>query len=147
MNIVELILLALVLLCGIGACLNKNLMVTLIIFMAFSVFMSVIWAILEAPDLAVTEAAVGAGISGILLFVTLRRLKQIKQTPPEGDETALPDPLPPRSDREAETATRAVPSPVDGNGGDLPAGTPLSRGEAGNPGAKAPTKEASDYGA
>lgn len=85
MNAVELILLGLVLICGIATCLSKNLMVSLIIFMAFSVIMSVIWAILEAPDLAVTEAAVGAGISGILMFVTLRRLYRMKKNP-SGEE-------------------------------------------------------------
>ena len=32
---------------------------------------------LEAPDLALTEAAVGAGITGILFFLTLRRIDRI----------------------------------------------------------------------
>jgi len=36
--------------------------------------MAVVWALLESPDLAVTEAAVGAGITSILFFLTLRRL-------------------------------------------------------------------------
>ena len=34
---------------------------------------------LAAPDLAVTEAAVGAGISSILLFITLRKLRDIRR--------------------------------------------------------------------
>ena len=33
--------------------------------------------LLEAPDLALTEAAVGAGITGILFFLTLRRIDRI----------------------------------------------------------------------
>lgn len=32
---------------------------------------------LESPDLAITEAAVGAGITGILFFLTLRRIDLI----------------------------------------------------------------------
>ena len=32
---------------------------------------------LESPDLAITEAAVGAGITGILFFLTLRRINLI----------------------------------------------------------------------
>ena len=63
----ELLLLGLLVICGITTCLSKNLLTSLIIFMAYSVIMSVIWALLEAPDLAVTEAAVGAGVSSLLL--------------------------------------------------------------------------------
>jgi uncharacterized MnhB-related membrane protein len=36
--------------------------------------MSVIWMLLESPDLAITEAAVGAGITSVLFFVTLNRI-------------------------------------------------------------------------
>ena len=72
------IILAILVICGIFTCATKNLMASLIIFMAYSIIMSVIWALLQAPDLAVTEAAVGAGISGILMFVTLRRLRDIR---------------------------------------------------------------------
>jgi uncharacterized MnhB-related membrane protein len=42
--------------------------------MGFSTVMSVIWLLLESPDLAVTEAAVGAGVTGILFFITLWRI-------------------------------------------------------------------------
>ena len=41
--------------------------------------MSIIWAMLQAPDLAITEAAVGAGISSILLFITLRKIKDLQK--------------------------------------------------------------------
>ena len=36
--------------------------------------MSIIWILLESPDLAITEAAVGAGITSILFFVTLKKI-------------------------------------------------------------------------
>ena len=45
--------------------------------MAYSIIMSVVWLLLESPDLAITEAAVGAGITGILFFLTLRRINLI----------------------------------------------------------------------
>ena len=54
-------------------------MTSLIIYMAYSVVMSIIWAMLQAPDLAITEAAVGAGISSILLFITLRKIKDLQK--------------------------------------------------------------------
>ena len=74
-----LLLLGLLLLCGLSAVLTRNLLVCLIIFMAYSVIMSVVWAMLQAPDLAITEAAVGVGISGILLFVTLKKLQTLRK--------------------------------------------------------------------
>lgn len=77
MQYIEIGLLILLVICGFASCLNKNLMVSVIIIMAFSVLMSIIWAMLEAPDLAITEAAVGAGISSILLFITLLKLKEV----------------------------------------------------------------------
>jgi len=33
--------------------------------------------LLESPDLAITEAAVGAGITSVLFFVTLNRINAI----------------------------------------------------------------------
>lgn len=79
MELFELFLLGLLVVCGICACVSKNLLVSLIIFMAYSVIMSIIWALLEAPDLAITEAAVGAGISSILLFVSLKKIRDIRE--------------------------------------------------------------------
>lgn len=79
MDIVELMLLGLLLVCGIATCLSKNLLVSLVIYMAYSVIMSIIWALLEAPDLAITEAAVGAGVSSVLLFLTLKKIRSIRK--------------------------------------------------------------------
>ncbi len=79
MELFQLMLLGLLVVCGISACLTKNLLVSLIIFMAYSVIMSVVWVLLQAPDLAITEAAVGAGISSILLFITLKKLRDMRR--------------------------------------------------------------------
>lgn len=87
MQYFELLLLGLLVICGIATCLTKNLLSSFIIFMAYSLIMSVLWAILKAPDLAVTEAAVGAGVSSILLFITLRKLSDIRKGA-ENDEDA-----------------------------------------------------------
>jgi len=78
-DIIELMLLGLLLVCGIATCLSKNLLVSLVIYMAYSVIMSIIWALLEAPDLAITEAAVGAGVSSVLLFLTLKKIRSIRK--------------------------------------------------------------------
>lgn len=86
MDVFLLMLLGLLLVCGISACLFKNLLVSLIVFMVYSVLMSIIWALLQAPDLAITEAAVGAGISGVLMFVTLKKLRDIRKKAEDEEE-------------------------------------------------------------
>lgn len=79
MNLIELGLLGLLVVCGIATCTSKNLLVSLVIFMAYSVIMSIVWVLLEAPDLAITEAAVGAGVSSVLLFLTLKKIRDIRK--------------------------------------------------------------------
>lgn len=77
MTIFRLILLTGLIICAAATALTRKPMQAVIIFMAYSVIMSVVWIMLESPDLAITEAAVGAGITSLLLFLTLRRLNLI----------------------------------------------------------------------
>lgn len=71
------ILLIFLLVCAVAVSFSKNLLNSIIIYMSFGVVMSVFWMILESPDLAITEAAVGAGITSILFFVTLKKIQAI----------------------------------------------------------------------
>ena len=73
----EVLLLAFLIFCAVAAILCRRLVSSVIIFMAYSAVMSLLWFLLESPDLAITEAAVGAGITSLLLFLTLRRLNLI----------------------------------------------------------------------
>ena len=74
MNILMCVLLAFLLICAVSVSFSKNLLNSVLIFMSYSLIMSVIWMLLESPDLAITEAAVGAGITSVLFFVTLNRI-------------------------------------------------------------------------
>lgn len=78
MDIIKLILLIFLVGCAISVSLTKNLLTSIVIYMSYSVVMSIIWIILESPDLAITEAAVGAGVTSILFFVTLKKIHAIK---------------------------------------------------------------------
>lgn len=77
MTVFRMILLTGLVICAAATALIKKPMQAIIVYMAYSVIMSVVWMLLQAPDLAITEAAVGAGITGILFFLTLRRLNLI----------------------------------------------------------------------
>lgn len=80
MKIVECLLLLILLITGIAAPLQKHPLIVVISFTTFGLAMSVIWMLLQAPDLAITEAAVGTGVSGVLFFLTLRRIRQMQGT-------------------------------------------------------------------
>ncbi len=79
MEIFKITLLIFLIICALAASLFKNQLIAVIVFMAYSLIMSIIWFLLESPDLAITEAAVGAGISSILFFVTLRKIKRLSE--------------------------------------------------------------------
>jgi uncharacterized MnhB-related membrane protein len=70
-------LLSFLIICAVSVALTKNLLHAVLIQMGYSTIMAVIWLLLESPDLAITEAAVGAGVTGILFFITLRRIVAI----------------------------------------------------------------------
>jgi uncharacterized MnhB-related membrane protein len=76
---IELIILAIVIVCGISALAVKDLLSAAILFGAYSFMMCLLWAIMGAVDVAFTEASVGAGVSTVLfvaaIFQTTRRTK------------------------------------------------------------------------
>jgi len=57
----------------------KSLLGAIIVFMVYSLIMTILWQQLNAPDLAITEAAVGAGITTILFILTLKRIKGVRK--------------------------------------------------------------------
>lgn len=86
MTVFNIILLAFLVVCAVSVSFSKNLLNSILIFMSYSLIMSIIWILLESPDLAITEAAVGAGVTSILFFVTLKKIHAIQQEQEEEDE-------------------------------------------------------------
>jgi uncharacterized MnhB-related membrane protein len=76
-TVLRIILLLALIVCAIATAFSKKPMIMIIIFTAYSIIMSVVWVLLRSPDLAITEAAVGAGVTGVLFFLTLRKLHLI----------------------------------------------------------------------
>ena len=79
MTFIRVALLGMLVVCALAVSMTRNLLTSLIVYMAYSLIMAVIWMFLESPDLAITEAAVGAGITSVLLFVTLKKIHAIKR--------------------------------------------------------------------
>ena len=75
----EYILLGFLVVCAISVSFSRNLLNSILIFMSYSLVMSIIWILLESPDLAITEAAVGAGVTSLLFFVTLKKIHAMKE--------------------------------------------------------------------
>ena len=78
-KIFETILLLGLVVCAIAVSFSKKLLNSILIFMSYSLMMSVIWILLESPDLAITEAAVGAGVTSLLFFVTLKKIHAMEE--------------------------------------------------------------------
>jgi uncharacterized MnhB-related membrane protein len=78
-EVIELVILSLVVVCAIGALAVKDLLGASVLFGAYSFMMCLLWAIMGAVDVAFTEASVGAGVSTVFfvaaVFRTSRRTK------------------------------------------------------------------------
>ena len=80
------ILLGFLVVCAVSVSLSKNLLNSILIYMSYSLIMSIIWILLESPDLAITEAAVGAGITSVLFFLTLKKIHAMMNNEEEEGE-------------------------------------------------------------
>jgi len=56
---------------------GRHLFRSIVFFVAFGLAMALSWARLGAPDLALADAAIGAGLTGALLMMAFRRLVEI----------------------------------------------------------------------
>lgn len=86
MQVFVAILVTILIVCALYVGFSKNLLTSIIVFMSYSLIMALIWILLESPDLAITEAAVGAGVTSILFFVTLKKIHAIKDEKEKKDE-------------------------------------------------------------
>ncbi len=78
----DVILLLLLVIVAIAIIMARNLMTATILLTLFSLLMASTYLILGAPDVAITEAAIGAGISTILLLAALLITGE-KEKPPK----------------------------------------------------------------
>lgn len=77
----DLLLVALLLAAALRALTSPRIGEALLAFVVFGLLMALAWLRLQAPDIALAEAAVGAGLTGVLLFDAWRALRGL---PPAG---------------------------------------------------------------
>jgi len=80
MTILDLVLLLLLITLALAVVYCKDLLAATMIFSVYSLVMAIIFTRLQSPDVALTEATVGAGITTMLFIVTI-----IKTTRREDD--------------------------------------------------------------
>ena len=67
----DIILLILTVVSAVGAITVKDLLASVILLGAYSLFMCLLWVEMGAVDVAFTEASVGAGISTVLMVIAV----------------------------------------------------------------------------
>lgn len=72
----DVLLLPMVIICALAALTIKDLVGAAIVTGAYSFLMCLLWTEMLAVDVAFTEAAVGAGVSTILLLATALHIKR-----------------------------------------------------------------------
>jgi energy-converting hydrogenase B subunit D len=63
---------------------TRDLFRSVVMFITFGLLMAVAWTRLDAPDIALAEAAIGAGLTGLLLLETLGFLRQSSRAENDG---------------------------------------------------------------
>ena len=81
------LLIVALLLTAVAALLSRDLFRAVVMFMAFGLLMAVAWVRLQAPDIALAEVAIGAGLTGVLLLDAVSHFQRGKLPPQtsEGD--------------------------------------------------------------
>ncbi len=70
---------------AVGALFSRELFRGVVLFVVFGLLMALAWVRLQAPDLALAEAAIGAGLTGALLLDAIGHLKRRRALSASGD--------------------------------------------------------------
>jgi energy-converting hydrogenase B subunit D len=75
MQVINLILVVFLVACALAVASCRSLVSAIILFAAYSAVMSVLWLLLFAPDVAMTEAAIGVGVNSVMFMAVISRIK------------------------------------------------------------------------
>ncbi len=74
--ILDLLLVIALLWSALRSLMTPDLFHAVVLFIVFGLLMALVWARLHAPDIALAEAAIGAGLTGALLLDTVGYLRK-----------------------------------------------------------------------
>jgi len=75
----DIVLLGLTVVCAISAVVVRDLLASVVLLGAFSMFMCLLWIEMGAVDVAFTEAAVGAGLTTVFFVVTVLKTARVSK--------------------------------------------------------------------
>ena len=84
--VLDLLLVLILLWLAWAALASRDLFRGIVLFIAFGLVLSMAWARLGAPDVALAEAAIGAGLTGALFLATWGRLPGNNKQPDDDDK-------------------------------------------------------------
>jgi len=73
MGIAEFLLMSLLVVLAVAAVFMRDLLAATVVFMVYSLLMAIVFTQLKAPDVALTEAAVGAGVTTLLFVIAIAK--------------------------------------------------------------------------
>jgi energy-converting hydrogenase B subunit D len=76
--IFQYLLLIFLVVCALAVARTRDLLGAVIIFASYSLVMAILWQQLDAPDVAITEAAIGAGVTSLLFIVVISKTRRME---------------------------------------------------------------------
>jgi uncharacterized MnhB-related membrane protein len=83
MQVFDILLVATLLWIAIGSLSEGRMFKSVVMFIVFGLFMAIAWIRLSAPDVALAEAAIGAGVTGALMLDAVGHLRRRSTPYPE----------------------------------------------------------------
>jgi len=75
-DVLRYLLLSFLVVCAVAVARTRDLLAAVIIFAAYSLVMAILWQLLASPDIAITEAAIGAGVTTLLLLAAISKTRR-----------------------------------------------------------------------
>lgn len=75
-EILNILLLLFLIVCAVGVAWIRDLLSAVILFSSFGLIMAIIWQQLSAPDVAMVEAALGTGVTTLLLIAAISKTRR-----------------------------------------------------------------------
>lgn len=72
----DLLLLLFLIICAVAVARIRDLLGAVVVFASYSLVMAIVWQMLGSPDVAITEAALGAGVTTFLFIAAISRTRR-----------------------------------------------------------------------